>query len=114
MVPHSDGVTVEVGGDGAVEIRAIDVDPDGLEAGEYVGFGQAERRVIASRDQGNCGRAAAKISGAVEVALPRCPAFKGRRVGPVVPPECLPWPAGEAAVLLREKSAFQANPRSAD
>jgi hypothetical protein len=40
MVPHSDGVTVEVGGDGAVEIRAIDVDPDGLEAGEYVGLGR--------------------------------------------------------------------------
>jgi len=40
MVPNSDGVTVEVGVDGAVEIRAIDVDPDGLEAGEYVELGR--------------------------------------------------------------------------
>jgi hypothetical protein len=52
ICPNSDGVTVEVGGDCAVEIRAVDVDPGGLEAGEYDGFGQAERRVIANRDHG--------------------------------------------------------------
>jgi hypothetical protein len=75
-VPNSDGVTVEVEGDGAAEIRALDVDSDGLEAAEYVGFGQAERRVIANRDQANVGFAAAKISGVVEVALPWCPTFK--------------------------------------
>lgn len=110
-MPNTDEVTLEAEGDWAVDIRAIDVDPDGLEAGEYVGFGQAERRVIANRDQGF---AAAKISGVVEVALPWGLLLVGRRVGPVVPPESLPCPTGEAAVLIPEKSAFQANPRSAD
>ena len=40
-----DGVAIEVEGDGAVEIRAVDVDSGGLQAGENVGFRQTERRV---------------------------------------------------------------------
>ena len=37
-MPNRVGVTVEVEGDGAVEIRAVDLDSDGLEAAEYVGW----------------------------------------------------------------------------
>jgi len=38
-----DGVAVEVEGDGAVDVGAVDVDSGVLQALEDVGFGKAER-----------------------------------------------------------------------
>jgi hypothetical protein len=49
----------------------------------------------------------------VEVPLP-VSYFSKVSVLAQLPPETLSWPAGKAAVLIQEKSAFQANPRSAD
>lgn len=46
---------VEVEGDEAVEVGAVDMDSGGFEAGENVGFGQAVGCVEADGDHGESG-----------------------------------------------------------
>ena len=49
-------MAVEVEGDGAVEVGAVDADTGGLQAAENVRLGQAEGIAVSDGDDGEAGR----------------------------------------------------------
>ena len=63
-------MAIEVAGDGAVEIGAVDVDSGGLQAGETSALGSPNEARNPTEITAKAGFTAASISGVVEVALP--------------------------------------------